>query len=74
MKAINNLTKAEFKLYLELLPLAYDLQIEKTGLVCGTKAEELRDKMFHAITKEISFDEFIKQQFNEQPEQAERER
>ena len=53
MENINKLTEAELKIYSELLPLAYDLQIERTGLVCGTKAENLRDEMFHEIRKVI---------------------
>lgn len=53
MENINKLTDAELNIYAELLPLAYDLQLERTGLVCGTKAEKLRDEMFQAIRKII---------------------
>jgi len=52
MTTINNLTRAELDIYIGLLPLAYKLQLERTGLVCGADAEELRDKMFRAIAKD----------------------
>lgn len=40
----------EFNLYITLLPLAYDIYKGKTnGMVCGTGAEEIRDKMFKSI-------------------------
>ena len=53
MKNIEELTNAEMEIYCWLLPFAYKLLIEQTGLVCGTKSEELRDKMFKAIMKVI---------------------
>lgn len=40
----------EFNLYLKLLPLAYEVYKEQSGgLVCGSKAEEIRDRMYQAI-------------------------
>lgn len=40
----------EFDLYSELLPLAYNFYKSKTnGMVCGSEAEKMRDKMFKAI-------------------------
>ena len=45
----SKLTPAEFELYLGLLPLAYQIYKNKTGLVCGACAENLRDQMFSAI-------------------------
>ena len=47
--AIENMTTAEFNLYCDLLHHAYKLYQEKTGLVCGSDCESLRDKMFLAI-------------------------
>ena len=40
----------EFNTYLNLLPLAYAVYLEQSGgFVCGSKAEEIRDKMYNAI-------------------------
>ena len=40
----------EFNIYLKLLPLAYDVYKEQSGgFVCGSKAEETRDRMYQAI-------------------------
>ena len=40
----------ELNLYCELLPLAYTVYKEQSGgFVCGSKAEEIRDKMYQAI-------------------------
>jgi hypothetical protein len=40
----------ELNLYCNLLPLAYKVYLEQSGgFVCGSKAEEIRDKMFIAI-------------------------
>ena len=40
----------EFNLYLDLLPLAYAVYKEQSGgFVCGSKVEEIRDKMYQAI-------------------------
>lgn len=48
MSKFNN--DMEFNLYLELLPLAYKIYLEQSGgFVCGSKAEEIRDRMFQAI-------------------------
>ena len=47
------MTQTELNLYCNLLPVAYKLYKDKNnGLVCGTEAEKLRDKMF-AVIKEI---------------------
>jgi hypothetical protein len=47
---VNAMTRAEFALYLDLLPHAYALEQEQTGLVCGATAEALRDGMYTAIS------------------------
>lgn len=40
----------ELNLYCDLLPLAYAVYKEQSdGLVCGSKAEEIRDKIYQAI-------------------------
>ena len=40
----------ELDLYNDLLPLAYNIYKSKTnGMVCGSEAEKIRDKMFKAI-------------------------
>ena len=44
------MTRAEIDLYCGLLKYAYGLQVEKTGLVWGSAAEALRDKMYEAIS------------------------
>lgn len=43
----------EFNFYLDLLPLAYKIyEIQNNGLVCGSGAEEIRDKLFVHIQSE----------------------
>ena len=45
---INN--KTELNLYCNLLSVAYELYKDKTnGMVCGSEAENIRDKMYKAI-------------------------
>ena len=45
---INN--KTELNLYCNLLRVAYELYKDKTnGMVCGSEAENIRDKMYKAI-------------------------
>jgi hypothetical protein len=40
----------ELNIYCELLSLAYKVYKEQSGgFVCGSKAEEIRDKMYQAI-------------------------
>ena len=51
---VKNMSTAEFELYLGLLKYAYEIQLERTGLVCGTEAEALRDKMYVAIQECLS--------------------
>ncbi len=51
MKNVNKMTRAEFNLYCGLLQYAYNFQTEQTGLVCGSEAEAMRDKMYKAIIK-----------------------
>jgi len=51
---IDQMTDTELNMYIGLLPLAYKFQREKTGLVCGIEAEEMRDQMFNAIRKVIN--------------------
>jgi len=46
---MNNMTPAEFDLYLELLKHAYKIEEERTGLVCAAIAEDLRDRMYDAM-------------------------
>ena len=47
---INN--KTELNLYCNLLSVAYELYKDKTnGMVCGSEAENIRDKMYKAIKK-----------------------
>ena len=49
MDSVNNMTKAELDLYCGLLPFAYKIEQERTGLVCGTVAESLRDRMYASM-------------------------
>ena len=51
---MNNMTPAEFDLYLELLKHAYKIENERTGLVCATTAEALRDKMYASMQPVLS--------------------
>ena len=45
---INN--KTELNLYCNLLSVAYELYKDKTdGMVCGSEAENIRDRMYKAI-------------------------
>lgn len=40
----------ELNLYCDLLPLAYAVYKEQSGgFVCGSKAEEIRDRMYQVI-------------------------
>jgi hypothetical protein len=47
---IEKMNVIEFKVYCDLLPLVYEVyKVQNNGLVCGTGAEEIRDKMYQAI-------------------------
>ena len=49
MLDVKKMSPAEVDLYCGLLHYAYEIQKERTGLVCGTTAEDLRDKMYDSI-------------------------
>lgn len=49
MNNVNSMTKSELDLYCGLLPFAYKIELERTGLVCGTVAESLRDRMYASM-------------------------
>lgn len=46
---MDKMTQAELDLYCGLLPFAYAIETERTGLVCAAEAEYLRDKMYKAM-------------------------
>lgn len=46
---IQDMTAQELEIYCDLLPIAYKIYKNKTGLVCGTDVEKLRDEIYAKI-------------------------
>lgn len=46
----NKMNVIEFKVYCDLLPLAYEIyKNQNNNMVCGSGAEEIRDKIYLSI-------------------------
>lgn len=51
-----SMTAKEVDIYCDLLPIAYKIYLNKTGLVCGAEAERIRDELWHSTAKIICED------------------